>query len=278
VPEELKEAFRGLSLNAIEDEVELQARHALGIALGRMGDPRITDLRDSQGNVNLRAYVEVPARSYPYGDEGQTVEIRQPFWIGRYPVTNQQFAAFITAGGYGDRQWWSNDGRAWLEEVEVAEPRHWHDRRWNAPNQPVVGVSFWEAEAFCAWAGGRLPTEGEWEAAARGPKGLVYPWGDAWQDDICNTDEAGLDVTSPVGLYPRARQADRAIDDLAGNVWEWCASFYDRYNKDFPDARVLRGGSWYVDLVSARSAYRGRYFPSFRDLSIGFRVVCVAHL
>jgi len=227
VPEELKEKFRGAALNPIEDEVELQARHALGITLGRVGDPRIVDLRDSQGNVNLEAYVEVPSGTYPYGDEGRTVEIRRPFWIGRYPVTNQQFAAFIAAGGYRDRQWWSNEGRVWLEAENAVEPSYWHDRRWNAPSQPVVGVSFWEAEAFCAWAGGRLPTEEEWEAAARGPTGLVYPWGDAWQDGICNTSETGLGVTSPVGLFPRARPADRAIDDLTGNVWDWCASFFD---------------------------------------------------
>jgi formylglycine-generating enzyme required for sulfatase activity len=278
VPEELKEAFRGVALNAIEDEVELQARHALGLTLGRVGDPRILDLRDARGNADLRAYVAVPAGTYPYGEEGQAFEIRTPFWIGRYPVTNQQFAAFIAAGGYGDREWWSHEGWVWLEKQEAAEPRFWHDRRWNAPNQPVVGVSFWEAEAFCAWAGGRLPTEEEWEAAARGPKGLPYPWGDAWQDGICNTSEAGLGVTSPVGLFPRARPADRAIDDLAGNVWEWCASFYDRYNKDFPDARVLRGGSWGGDRDVARSAARGAGLPDARDGGIGFRVVCVAHL
>jgi formylglycine-generating enzyme required for sulfatase activity len=278
VPEELKEAFRGVALNAIEDEVELKARHALGLTLGRVGDPRIIDLRDAQGNVDLRAYVEVPAGTYPYGEEGRTVEIRQPFWIGRYPVTNQQFAVFIAAGGYRDRQWWSDEGRAWLGEEKAAEPMYWHDRRRNAPNQPAVGVSFWEAEALCAWAGGRLPREEEWETAARGPKGLLYPWGDAWQDGICNTLKAGLGVTSPVGLFPRARPTDRAIDDLAGNVWEWCASFFDPKREDFPDARVLRGGSWLYDQVSARSAVRGRGSPGFRSSGVGFRVVCVAYL
>ena len=135
-------------------------------------------------------------------------------------MTNQQFAAFIAAGGYGDRQWWSNEGRTWLRRGKAAEPLYWHDRRRNAPNQPVVGVSFWEAEAFCAWAGGRLPTEEEWEAAARGPKGLVYPWGDVWQDDICNTHEAGLGVTSAVGLFPRAagRQCHRRSCRQCGGV------------------------------------------------------------
>jgi formylglycine-generating enzyme required for sulfatase activity len=276
VPEEMKEAFRGVALNAIEDEVELHARHALGLTLGRVGDPRISDLRDAQGNVDLRAYVEVPAGTYPYGEQGGTVEIRQPLWIGRYPVTNQQFAAFIVAGGYGDRQWWSSDGWVWLEEEKAAEPMYWHDRRRNAPNQPVVGVSFWEAEAFCAWAGGRLPTEEEWEAAARGPKGLVYPWGDAWQDGICNTDEAGLGVTSPVGLFPRARQAERAIDDLAGNVREWCATRNERRGTAFADDRVLRGGSWDLDRLRARSDYPFGFTPHFRFIGIGFRVVCVS--
>jgi formylglycine-generating enzyme required for sulfatase activity/MinD-like ATPase involved in chromosome partitioning or flagellar assembly len=273
VPGDLKKKFCGVALNAIEDEVELQARHALGLTLGRVGDPRITDLRDRQGNVDLRAYVKVPTGTYPYGDEGRTVEIRQPFWITRYPVTNQQFAAFIAAGGYSDRRWWSDQGRAWLEEKEAAEPGYWNDRRWNAPNQPVVGVSFWEAEAFCAWAGGRLPTEEEWEAAARGSKGLVYPWGDVWQDGICNTSEAGLGVTSPVGLFPRARQADRDIDDLAGNVLEWCASLYDPEI----DARVVRGGSCNFRPDYARSARGVRFPPTTRFNSSGFRVVCVAH-
>jgi len=277
VPEELKEAFRGVALDAIEDEVELKARNALALTLGRVGDPRIFDFRDAQDNADLRAYVEVPAGAYPYGREGRPVEIREPFSIGRYPVTNQQFAPFIAAGGYVDRQWWSNKGRAWLEEEKAAEPLYWHDRRWNAP---VVGVSFWEAEAFCAWAGGRLPTEEEWDAAARGPKARVYPWGDTWQGGICNVGEAGLGVTSPVGLFPRARQADRAIDDLVGNVFEWCASIYEpsteesRDARSYRDARVLRGGSFKAGGLLARSHFG--FTSNYRDESIGFRVVYVS--
>jgi Uncharacterized conserved protein len=272
VPEELKDSFRRLALDAIEDEVELQARQALGLTLGCVGDPRIFDLREP------RAYVEVPAGSYPYGSGGRTLEIAAPFWIGRYPVTNQQYAAFITTGGYSERRWWSEGGWAWLGNEKATEPRLWHDQRWNAPNQPVVGVSFWEAEAFCAWAGGRLPTEEEWEAAARGPNGLEYPWGGDWQDGICNTDEAGLGVTSPVGLFPRSRQRERGIEDLAGNVVEWCASHYGLTSKDGQNSRVLRGGSWLLIQDFARSANRSRSGPDYRDDFIGFRVLCVAHL
>ncbi|MFO1153685.1 MAG: SUMF1/EgtB/PvdO family nonheme iron enzyme [Rhodospirillales bacterium] len=268
VPELLAGAFRRLVLNAIEDEVELQARQALGLTLGRIGDPRIFDLRDP------RAYVEVPAGTYPYGDEGRTIEIAQAFRIGRYPVTHRQFAAFLAAEGYTDRRWWSEGGRAWLEEEKVTEPRFWHDRRWNAPNQPVVGVSFWEAEAFCAWAGGRLPTEEEWEAAARGSEGFAYPWGCDWEDGICNTEKAGLGVTSPVGLFPRSRQAQLGIEDLAGNVLEWCGSLHDPTMKDYVDLRELRGGCWSGSRDDARSGFRFGTFPIFQSRFVGFRVVC----
>jgi hypothetical protein len=270
VPEALAERFRRLSLDAIEDEIEVQARQTLGLVLGRLGDPRIFDLCDP------RAYVEVPAGVYPYGEEGETVEFAAPFRIGRYPVTNGQYQAFMDDRGYSNRQWWSDGGWAWLQEEGVTEPLYWHDRRLNAPNQPVVGVSFWEAEVCAAWAGGRLPREQEWEATARGPEGCEYPWCRGWKDGICSTVEAGLGATSPVGLFPRSRQARLKIDDLAGNVWEWCQSLSSgSKGGDDPNApRVLRGGSWFNSLGLARCAYRGGGDPSGRDYFVGFRVVC----
>jgi formylglycine-generating enzyme required for sulfatase activity len=264
LPEALAESSRLLSLNAIDDEVEVQARQALGLCLGRLGDPRILDLRDAG------AYIEVPAGAYPHGEEGKTVEIGVPFLLGRYPVTNGQYRAFLDEGGYGDPKWWSDAGWAWLKEEGVTEPLYWRDRRWNGPNQPVIGVSFWEAEACCAWAGGRLPQEHEWEAAARGPEGCEYPWCGGWEDGICNSYEAGLGVTSPVGLFPRSRQARLGLEDLAGNVWEWCQPPSEETN----GPRVLCGGSWYDHRDGARCAHRYRDFPSNRCEFIGFRMVC----
>ena len=274
VPDEVAESFRQLSLAAIEDEIEVRDRQALGVCLGRLGDPRIFDLRDP------RACVDVAVGTYPYGEEGGTIDIKAPFRIGRYPVTNSQYQAFMDEGGYSQpEKWWSEAGLAWLREEGVTEPALWRDRRWNGPNQPVVSVSFFEAEACAAWAGGRLPEEQEWEAAARGPEGYRYPWGGRWQDGICNTGEAGLDVTSSVGLFPGSRQARLGIEDLAGNVWDWCASIYGedsgsaRRAKE-PRMRVLRGGSWNFNQNSARSTMRDGNFPDGRSGHFGFRLVC----
>jgi formylglycine-generating enzyme required for sulfatase activity len=272
VPKSLTESFHQLVLHASEDEIEVQDRQALGLCLGRLGDPRVFDLRDP------KAYVEVPAGRYPYGDKGETVEIRAPFWIGRYPVTNGQYLVFMAAGGYNERKWWSDAGWAWLQDAgraqlqkrETTEPRFWRDRGWNGPSQPVVGVSFFEAEACCAWAGGRLPSEQEWEAAGRGPKGHVYPWGDEWEDGICNTREASLEMLSPIGLFPRSRQAELGIEDLAGNVFEWCRSL----DKNPKASGMVRGGAWFFDQDDARSGRRARYDPTGSYDIVGFRVVC----
>jgi formylglycine-generating enzyme required for sulfatase activity len=167
----------------------------------------------------------VPAGAYPYGEQNETLDIEAPFLLGRYPVTNGQYRAFLDDGGYGKRDCWSEAGWAWRQREKISEPRFWRGRRWNGPNQPVVGVSFWEAEACCRWAGGRLPREQEWEVAARGRDGYRYPWGNDWQDGICNSEEAGLGVTSPVGLFPGSRQRPLGLEDLAGNVWSGATAF-----------------------------------------------------
>jgi formylglycine-generating enzyme required for sulfatase activity len=118
----------------------------------------------------------------------QTITIPSPFWLSKYPVTNSQYAVFIQDGGYSRREFWSDEGWKWVQDNQIALPGRWRNADFNAPNQPVVGVSWWEAEAFCRWAGVVLPTEQQWEAAARGPAGLVYPWGDDWESGICNSE------------------------------------------------------------------------------------------
>lgn len=255
---EVEQRFKDICLAAIEAEVRVKARNTLGLALGRLGDPRVSvDLRDPSD------YVTVPAGEYAYREGRQTID--QPFGLSKYPVTNSQFAVFIDEGGYADSRHWTEEGWEW-KESEGFEPRHWQNPKYNVPNQPVVGVSFHEAQAFCKWAGGFLPSEQQWEAAARGSRGYQYPWGGSWEDGICNSAEAGLGVTSPVGLFPRSRQRELQLEDMAGNVWEWCDSFY----KEGSVARVLRGGAFISSSLSMR--VRRSATPSIPLSAIGFRV------
>jgi formylglycine-generating enzyme required for sulfatase activity len=201
----------------------------------------------------------------------KTIRFKQPFRLSKYLVTNGQFGRFVAAGGYSDRSLWHEAGWRWREENQTREPAYWRDVKWNGPTQPVVGVSWWEADAFCRWAGCRLPTEREWEAAARGPQGWVYPWGDDWREGICNSCEADLGVTTPVGIFPRSAAVCGA-QDMAGNVWEWCGDTFDAAQADSPEAgRVLRGGSWVVHPRLCRSAFRLDVLPDVRDINFGFR-------
>jgi hypothetical protein len=267
----VEERFREICLSAIEREIPVRQRCSLGLALGRLGDPRIvTDVRDPA------AYVEVPAGDYVVGDDRRPFHLDKSLWFSRYPVTNQQYALFMDEGGYSNRDWWPELGWQWLQDDNVHEPAYWRHAKWNGANQPVVGVSFWEAMAFAAWASARLPTEWEWEAAARGPKGFKYPWGNEWEDGICNTYESGLGLTSPVGLFPHS-QSSFGLEDIAGNVWEWCLNKYDKPDDSSvssDEARVLRGGSWYSLQDFALAAFRRRDVPYVRLDDFGFRLCC----
>ena len=226
------------------------------------------------------------------------------FELALYPTTNAMFAHFLNAGGYQDERWWVeaiadeywNTNRGYRHGNE---PRYWTDSRFNNPAQPVVGVSWYEAVAYCRWLSAtlqdgylyRLPTEAEWEGAARGLNagehgpdgGARYPWGDDWLADHCNSAEAGLETTSPVGIFP-AGVTPSGLHDLAGNVWEWCADWYAEdyhaqseatHNPQGPamgEYRVLRGGSWYDDGVTdCRCGFRNWDDPRFRYNFGGFR-------
>jgi formylglycine-generating enzyme required for sulfatase activity len=252
--------FRALCLHAVDRNVAIRERWLLGMALGRIGDPRMAvDMHDDT------VWVQIPPGEYRIGESRRVVGLQRPFWIARWPVTNGQFARFVDQGGYLPAQpWWSQDGRDWLLAEEAKEPRFWRSGRWNAPNQPVVGVSYWEAEAFSAWAGGHLPRELEWEAAARGPEGHRYPWGDQWEELICNSRETGLNVTSPVGIFPRSRSRTFELEDMAGNVWEWCRDVIGHDDDTPTSQRLLRGCSWHDEPWTARSQNRGALAPHGR--------------
>jgi sulfatase modifying factor 1 len=195
------------------------------------------------------------------------------FYIGKGPVTNTQYEQFVQETGH--RVPHLDDPRAARENWDVRRQTYPPGRR----DHPVVVVSWRDAVAYCAWAGGRLPTEAEWEKAARGGlEGKLYPWGDAADPGRANYDSpAG---TTPVGSYP---PNGYGLHDMAGNVWEWVADWYDaKYYASSPAAnppgpaqgsvRVLRGGAWLLFAHFCRVAYRFRNSPDFRFPLVGFRL------
>jgi formylglycine-generating enzyme required for sulfatase activity len=206
------------------------------------------------------------------------VHITSGYWIDKYEVTNKAFQAFIADGGYQNQNLWSTSGWEWLSRQSTSQlPRYCLG---NLPDNPVACVTWYEAEAYSKWRGGRLPTEAEWEYAARGPESLTYPWGNNFDSTRCNiVDKKGF---KPVGSYPTGKSWVGALD-MAGNVMEWVQDWLGSYSAGTAEnpsgpatgtVKVEKGGWWGSSLFVARSAYR--HFedpPDYADLHIGFRTV-----
>lgn len=278
-------------LTNLEHDPEPEARAAIGRALGRLtlgGLPL-----DARRGVGLRFDAEhnrqvpdidwraVPAGNFRYGHKKRQIAL-PAFHIARYPITHCQFRCFIDdPQGYADPRWW--EGLA--ERFErAAEPD------WDYANHPREHVSWFEAMAFCHWLSRalgceiRLPSEQEWEKAARGADGREFPWGE-FAPGHANIDERWggegthyLGFTSAVGIYPQGASPCGALD-MAGNVWEWCLNRYDEPMETDPGSdagRVVRGGSWDFDRGIARCAFRHHHPPGYRYSLLGFRVLCVS--
>jgi iron(II)-dependent oxidoreductase len=227
-----------------------------------------------------------------------SVEVR-PFEIDVHPVTNGQYLEFIEAGGYARPELWSAGGRDWLEESRAEAPKYWFRNTdgWMTrvmdrvgavqPDHPVCHVCYYEAEAFARWAGKRLPSEIEWEAAASwdpdtGRK-LRYPWGDEPPSrELANLDQLGFG-TAAVAAYPRNRSPIGCCG-MIGDVWEWTSSDfrawpgfaafpYQEYSEVFfgNEYKVLRGGSWATCPGAMRNTFRNWDYPIRRQIFSGFR-------
>jgi formylglycine-generating enzyme required for sulfatase activity len=147
------------------------------------------------------------------------------YWIDVFPVTNARFGRFMMAGGYGDASWWSKEGWAWKCQNDITRPLQWEKKGWDGPDQPVAGVSWHEADAYARWVGRRLPTDAEWEKAARGTDGRRYPWGNDWPTSKLANFNMFVDRTTPVGLYPEGKSPYGCFD-MAGNVNNWVRDWY----------------------------------------------------
>lgn len=258
--------------------IDFQARLDAADALGQAGDPRLQGqnwVPMAGGRFRMGAQKTDPGganydpEAYPDESPVHLAKL-PPFEIGRYPVTVTEYARFVDDGGYGKEAMWSAGGFG-----QFTEPVGWQGQL-RYPNRPVVSVSWYEAMAYCAWARVRLPTEEEWEGAARGGReGVRYPWGNVEPDDSRANFGSKPGHPTPVGLYPGGA-APGGIEDMAGNVYEWTASSWrEDYLKKKPDdtRRVVRGGGWYFLSWFLRAAYRNWNGPEVRDNFIGFRCV-----
>jgi formylglycine-generating enzyme required for sulfatase activity len=283
----------GLIENA---DVPLEQRLRAARLAGQYGDPR-------PGVCSLPRSLDdpywadpIPAGEYPIANGQARLQLSE-FRIGRYPVTVWQFRRFWSdPQGYENQELWPVQGWTWKQAgTPTKQPYLWDNSDWTAANQPVIGVSWYEAMAFCRWLDARgrtegwlpkereigLPSEAEWEvaamwdAASRKMRAWAPPDGALWQ----NVTEAGIGRTSPVGLFPQSVSACGALD-MAGNVWEWCASAHGGYPQqaavrgdDYPAGQTgpaLRGGAYYTENKHSGWDARGAVSPGYLW---GFRIV-----
>ena len=254
---------------------------------------------------SLEGDVSVPACDYQLGarpedgfcfdNEKWAHEVRvEDFEIARAPVTNQQYLEFVEAGGYTNIDYWDEAGWSWRQQHKLNHPVYWRkgNNGWQtrlfdhwqplAEHQPVIHVSWHEAQAWCRWAGRRLPTEAEWELAASGPEKRSYPWGEALPDSQrVNMDSRTLGCIDVAALP--GSDSIYGCRQMIGNVWEWTDTtfapypgftpdMYDEYSTPlFNITRVLRGGAWPTRSRMIRNTWRNYYGPDRNDVFSGFR-------
>jgi len=300
----------------MHDEAITYTRQTLGYPPPKLSSPREQNFSGVAGGGPLPGDVEIPGgafmlgatpdHSFVFDNEkwAHPVSVR-PFRIARAPVTNAEFAAFVEDGGYLQRKWWSGQGWTWRAQAGAEHPVYWQREsggRWLRQafdvfvplreHLPVIHVNWYEAEAYCRWAGRRLPTEAEWEVAASAEPGADgrglsarkrgFPWG----DDPPTPDRANLDWRAmgclEVGALPAGESAF-GCRQMIGNVWEWTASDFQPYPgfvidpyKEYSEPwfgtrKALRGGCWTTCARLIRNTWRNFYTPDRRDVWAGFR-------
>ncbi|MBL1079556.1 ergothioneine biosynthesis protein EgtB [Nocardia sp. 2] len=299
-------AFGMIAQHEQQHDETMLATHQL-----RTGDAVLAAPDTPAARITVRGEVVIPAGEFTMGtdtdpwaldNERPAHPVHVPaFAIDAAPVTNEQYLAFLADGGYDRPELWSERGWAHRVEAGLVSPQfweqdgggHWWRRVFGTmrplrPHQPVVHVCFFEAEAYANWAGKRLPTEAEWEKAARHDpatgRSHRYPWGDTDPDEyLANLGQRHLEPAD-VGAYPEGA-SPLGVHQLIGDVWEWTSSGFDPYPgfEFFPyreysevfwggDYKVLRGGSFAADQVAVRGTFRNWDHPIRRQIFAGFRL------
>jgi formylglycine-generating enzyme required for sulfatase activity len=204
------------------------------------------------------------------------------FQMAKYLITNKQYALFMQNNGYDNRIYWTDTGWRTREKHRWTEPAYWHDPEFNADNQPVTGISWYEAHAFTRWLSNfsgqdiRLPTEQQWQRAAQGNDNRKYAWGYSWEDHLCQHQiNTSVSKTASVTKFKDVNKSPFGVVDMTGNLWEWCLNNYD-LDMTFSEAasRSVRGGSWYDSQKKLfHVTYRGKSVPENRKNDLGLRCV-----
>ncbi len=261
------------------DAVSEAIRVEVGEALGQAGDPRLDDPAANRvaipgGSFWMGAQTKNPAgegyepEAYPAESPVHRATVAS-FHIGRYPVTVAEYRKFVEAGarGYLDARYWDAKGWSWRLGAGRATPFEWSQQLAH-PNRPVTGVTWYEADAYCRWVGGRLPTETEWEWVARGAEGRRYPWGSETPSDRHTNFDSRWKSAVPVGIYPGDAN-EHGVRDLAGNIYEWCADEWtDEYRVSAAEEGKAAATTAPADKERKECVLRG---VSFRDSAGGLR-------
>ena len=218
----------------------------------------------------------------------------EAFHMAKYPVTVAQYQVFMADEGYTNEAYWTAAGWQWRTENNITEPREWRNKDWQKrfyqPTHPIVGISWYEAMAFCAWLQAKagenvhLPSEQQWQRAAEGDKKFIYPWGNDWDGEQCNhnvydnyKERWETSNTSPVTAYEGKGDSPFRVVDMAGNVWEWCLTNYEtglNDNISNTNNQSVRGGSWDIGVTfDFRANARFAVNPKGRGSGLGFRLV-----
>lgn len=298
IPDAIKQTLRDNWLPRIDPATSHETplvRADIGRALGRLRlDNRPGVGLDERSLPDIH-WCDVPAGAFLMGGDSQTYyavasqEVDVPaFSIAKYPITYTQYEAFFAAGGYNEPRYWTKAGWQWRGEHR--QPDKWADYRWHISNHPVVGLTWYEAHAFTRWlseqlgAEVRLPTEAEWEKAARGTDGRLFAHGNTNDPNCLNNRTAGIMRTSAVGLFPAGVYG---ACDLCGNVWEYTLSPWglgEQYQPHTaadldPEAAgvrlVVRGGAWDDEPHLTRATTRLFVEKNTTFVNRGFRVVMV---